>query len=75
MSVLYAHLKSKRADSPLHRNQASKVIIQVENVQIQELCNSNIRLDMGRYEYVPGINTLIMHAFQFTNTCISSYGL
>jgi len=55
-------MKSKKADSAMHHNQASTAINQFENVQIQELCNSNIRLDMVRYDYVPGINTLMMYA-------------
>jgi len=50
-------LKSKRTNSPLTLHQESKTVTQIANENFQAYCDFNIRLDMGRYDYVPGINS------------------
>jgi len=54
--ILANHLKSKRATLFLNRQQTSEAINQFESLQLQDYCDTNIRLDMGHYDYIKGIN-------------------
>ena len=55
--VLVNHLKSKRANSALSHQNNSKAISQFESLKFEEYCDDNIRSTMGRYDYVPGVNS------------------
>jgi len=49
------HLKTNRANLALTKQNTSKAIHQFESMIFAEYCD-NIRSDLGRYDYMPGIN-------------------
>jgi len=51
------HLKSKRANSALSRQNTSKAINQFEALRFQDYCDDHIRTTTGNYDYVPGLNS------------------
>jgi len=72
--VLANHLKSKRANSALSRQSTSKTINQFESLRFEHFCDAQIRSTMGKYDYLPGINSPYDAGIQISSPAILDTG-